>query len=381
MDEEAVAEYVNQSQQVIDSAPEMNEETTKMRLVVPFLELLGWDRRSMEAEYAVPIGSSKKYVDYALTVGGSPVVFVEAKPVQSELTDKNVEQLRSYMRQELAVDWGVLTNGQCFEVLSKRASGHENGELSVAQFDLNGLAKDPGVLDLLSKESIQSGRADDVARQIAEATRAIQTLEDRGDKLSAALAETIESEIEAVPLDTEEQARGFVDDLVSVLREKRQFMGKQDSGGDSPIVDPPPAGSWRQSSRQDIEGAPDATVAVFPTKESGLDFVEENDAWGFVRIGREIDYAAMYVTGDVQEIKYFAEVADVVSPEEADLAREPTAYQNDGEIADAKRVVVFEPESIVEFSDPIPFESKYPQGRRYTTLEQIRTAKTTDDVL
>ncbi|ERH13284.1 MAG: hypothetical protein J07HB67_02322, partial [halophilic archaeon J07HB67] len=279
MNERVVTEYINQSQQVIDSAPEMNEETTKMRLVVPFLELLGWDRRSMEAEYAVQMGSSKKYVDYTLTIADSPAVFVEAKPIQSELTDENLDQLRSYMRQELAVDWGVLTNGQQFEVLSKQASNQENGELSVAAFDLDRLAEKPGVLDLLSKDSIQSGRAEEIARQIQQATHAIRTLESRGDEVSMAVAEVIRSEVETVPVDVDEQAHGFVNDLISVLREKRQFMSEREPSDDGPVVDPSPGEPWPQTSREAIDGDPNATVAVFPTKESGIEFVEENDAW------------------------------------------------------------------------------------------------------
>ena len=382
MDEDAVAEYVDQSEGLIDACPQMDEETTKVRLVHPFLELLGWDLRSteVELEYTVRFATRTTHVDYALTVGDSPAVFVEAKAARSELTDENVDQLRSYMRQELDVEWGVLTNGRQFEVLSKNAN--EGGEVSVVEFDLADLADDPDVLELLTKESIQSGRSGKIVQQMAEAAHAIRTLEDRGEEVSTAVAETIESEVESIPVDTEEQARGFVDDLVSILREKRQLMsGGETGGGDGSVIDPPSGEPWPQVRRRDIDGDPDATVAVFPTKESGLDFVAENDAWGFVRIGREIDYAAMYVTESVQAIKYFAEVTDVVPPDAADLAREPETYQSDGTIAESKRVVVFDPDSIVELSDPIPFESKYPQGRRYTTLERIRTAETTDDVL
>lgn len=157
MEPKDVDEYVDRCQQLIESSPQMDEENTKVKLVQPFLELLGWDLYSTEVslEYTIPMASGSTHVDYALLIGDSPVVFVEAKPVRSGLTDSNVEQLQSYMRQELDVDWGILTNGKSFEVLTKN---QQNGgeEVSVVQFDLDDLADNPGVLELLSKESIRS---------------------------------------------------------------------------------------------------------------------------------------------------------------------------------------------------------------------------------
>ena len=226
MDEDVVAEYVDQSQQLLDASPQMDEETTKVRLVHPFLELLGWDLRSteVELEYTVRIATQTTHVDYALTVGDSPAVFVEAKAARSALTDDDVEQLRSYMRQALDVEWGVLTNGRRFEVLSKNAD--ESGEVSVVEFDLADLADDPDVLELLTKESIQSGRSAEIAREVAETNRAIAHLRGEEAAVAEAVAETVESEIGGVGVDTTEQAREFVRDLAAVLEERRQFVAE-----------------------------------------------------------------------------------------------------------------------------------------------------------
>ncbi len=165
MDRDAITEYVGRCQQLIESSPQMDEQNTKIKLVQPFLELLGWNLYSTEValEYTVPMASGSTHVDYALLVGETPVVFVEAKPVRSTLTDGNVQQLRSYMRQELDVDWGILTNGRSFEVLTKSRSRNDGEEVSVVQFDLDDLTENPGVLELLSKESIRSGKSDEIA--------------------------------------------------------------------------------------------------------------------------------------------------------------------------------------------------------------------------
>ncbi|AKH98272.1 hypothetical protein HLASF_1801 [Halanaeroarchaeum sulfurireducens] len=34
-----------------------------------------------------------------------------------------------------------------------------------------------------------------------------------------------------------------------------------------------------------------------------------------------------------------------------------------------------------ELEDPVPYETKYPQGLRYTTVGDLRNAETTDDML
>lgn len=117
-----------------------------------------------------------------------------------------------------------------------------------------------------------------------------------------------------------------------------------------------------------------------------MDFLKENNAWAFVRIGRDPKFVAMYVSEDVQEVKYVAKVKEIVSPEEADLARplefysEPASETEQAGFHPAKKVVVFEEESLHELEDPIPFESKHPQSLTYTTLGDLKRAQVTDEV-
>jgi len=394
MDRDEIDEYVHRCRQLIESSPQMDEENTKVKLVQPFLELLGWDLYSTEValEYTIPMASGSTHVDYALLVGDSPVVFVEAKSVRSTLTDDEVQQLRSYMRQELDVDWGILTNGKSFEVLTKNR--HRNGgeEVSVVQFDLDDLAENPDVLELLTKESIRSGKSDEVAEQVAQTNRAIRHLQENEDSITESVTEAVENETGDLTIDLEEQSREFVQSLVSVLREQRHFVSEKPPGesedDDESETDDTPDGIEPLENRvagtivrKEIEGDADARVAVFPTKESGLPFLKENEAWGFVRVGSDFDYVAMYVTEDVREVKYFAKVSDVVAPDEAELMREPLDYKNRAKIAEGKKVITFEPGSLYELEDPVPFESKYPQSLQYTTLGKLRNAETTDDML
>mgnify|MGYP002762045433 FL=1 len=398
MNGEVVENYVGQSQTLLEASPQMDEENTKVKIIQPFVDLLGWNFYSTEVqlEYTVQMGTQSSKVDYALMVGDTPVVFIEAKPARSDLSDGNVRQLQSYMRQELSVDWGVLTNGKEFEILSVTGDHRQDGETSIATFDLDEMADNPDILEILTKDAIQSGRAGDIARQLTQTNRAISRLTDRETPIAERLTDVLQDELDETPLDLEEQSLDFVNELRHTLREQREFIGEStddgdDTSGDNVSEDDPDteegeiepvennvAGTMR---RTDIEVGEEAQVAVFPTRESGLPFLFENNAWGFVRIGRDFDYVAMYVTQDAREVQYFATVRDVVAPEDAELVREPTEYLDRDEIADNKMVVRFEADSLYQLEDPIPYETKYPQSHRYTTLGEFRTAETTDDIL
>ncbi|RQG93088.1 hypothetical protein EA462_02465 [Natrarchaeobius halalkaliphilus] len=396
MDSDEVAEYVERSQQLLEASPQMNEQNTKVRLVQPLLELLGWDLYSteVELEYTVPMASGSTHVDYALLVGDSPVVFVEAKAASSGLSSQHVTQLKSYMRQELDVDWGILTNGKEFEVLTKDQYSNDGEEVSVVQFDLDDLAENPDVLELLSKEAIRSGKADEIAGQVAQTNEAIRYLNQNEDDVTETVSSAVESELGEVPLDLDEQSRDFVQNLASALQEQRQFVSEDPPAGtDEPPPSPPreePDEDGELQPRQnkvvgtitrdEIDGDEDATVAVYASKESGLTFLKENAAWAFVRVGRDMDYIAMYITGGESVVKYFAEVDEIVDPEEADLERDPLDYLDRDYVGEGKKVIKFQNHTFYELEDPIPFESKYPQSRRDTTLGKLREAETTDDL-
>jgi hypothetical protein len=247
-------------------------------------------------------------------------------------------------------------------------------------------------LELLTKESIRSGKSDEIAEQVAQTNQAIRNLQANEDRVTQSVSEAINSEVGELTIDLEEQSREFVQNLVSILREQRQFVSKESSkdSEDEEKVEPDDSQDGIEPfenriageiTRQEIEGDGDARVAIFPTKVSGLPFLKENEAWGFVRVGSKFDYVAMYVTGDVREVKYFAKVKDVVEPDEAELMREPLDYKDRAKIADGKKVIEFEPGTLYELEDPVPYESKYPQALRYTTLSELRNAKTTDDML
>lgn len=391
MEADELAAYVEQSQSLIDSSPQMDEQNTKRKIIEPLLQLLGWDMLSpeVELEYSVQIGVGTKKVDYALMLEETPVVFVEAKGVDSSLTDSHRTQLRSYMRQT-GVDWGLLTNGAQFEVLKRKKDGERPDEVSLGTFSLDGFHENAHILSALSRKSVQTGEAERIAENIETTQRAATKLRENKEPIVTQITEVVTAEIgEAVSQTVQDGAKQFVDVLAASL--EQQGREEIDFGwDDNPKDKPGEITEWTPGeaknaiagsvSRDEISGNDTTQVAIFRTRESGLKFLRENNAWGFVRVGQDPDYAAFYVAGGPQEIQYIAKVREIRNAEEVTLASDLETYTGDkAEYEPDDQVVVFEPGSLYELEDPIPYNGKAPQSRVYTDLERFRTASTTKD--
>jgi hypothetical protein len=246
MDPEEVREYARRSRRVVESDSELDEQNTKVKLVQPLIRLLGWDiySEAVELEHAVQIGSRRTRVDYALKIDGSPAMFVEAKACRDDLSESDAEQLRSYMRQTIDVEWGLLTNGRTFEVL-KEPAGDRTRETTVATFDLADLEATPNLLDILTRESIGSGRSSGIAEEAARRDDAIRRLNQHRDAVTASIAEAVGSHLDAeAPVDLQRRSAAFVEDLVTDLDEQR-----------TPIEPVPAAGTGRSGPATDSRGS------------------------------------------------------------------------------------------------------------------------------
>ncbi len=92
-----------------------NEFQTRVSLVNPFLELLGYDSRDPDAvkmEYTADIGKAGEKVDYAIFRGGDPYIFIEVKSAEKDIRDARFgHQLARYFLSESKVRFAALTNG------------------------------------------------------------------------------------------------------------------------------------------------------------------------------------------------------------------------------------------------------------------------------
>lgn len=92
------------------------EETTKQALILPLLDILGfnpYDPTKVLAEFSADFPGVKvtERVDYALYCNGQPVMFIEAKSYATDLTN-HAPQLSRYFNSSLGVTIGAITNGK-----------------------------------------------------------------------------------------------------------------------------------------------------------------------------------------------------------------------------------------------------------------------------
>lgn len=92
------------------------EETTKQALILPLLDILGfspYNPMKVKAEYSADFPGAKvtERVDYALFSAGVPVIFIEAKAYNEDLTN-HCPQLSRYYNATPEVTVSAITNGR-----------------------------------------------------------------------------------------------------------------------------------------------------------------------------------------------------------------------------------------------------------------------------
>lgn len=91
-----------------------NEEMTKQALIIPFVQILGFDVFNpieVRPEYSADFGKKKgEKVDYALFKDNEPIIFIEAKAVNENLNNHDA-QLSRYFNSTTEVKLAILTNG------------------------------------------------------------------------------------------------------------------------------------------------------------------------------------------------------------------------------------------------------------------------------
>lgn len=108
---DALRNHINRIETLKDTLT--TEESTKMSLIVPFFQLLGYDVfNPLEfcPEYIADVGIKKgEKVDYAILIDGNPIILIEAKAANKQL-DKHSSQLFRYFVTTSA-KFAILTNG------------------------------------------------------------------------------------------------------------------------------------------------------------------------------------------------------------------------------------------------------------------------------
>ena len=350
-----------------------SEANTKNKIIEPLLEILGWDIRSNEVmlEYPIKIGSTTKYVDYALMLESKPVILVEAKTFDATLLQDDSSQIISYGRVE-DVQWVVLTNGRNLKIFDTKAGKTEN-ECIVIEIDLQKLPMQASDLKLISRESILTGEIEEAAKRLAATRNAIHNLEQKQQEIveefSRILLKITGTEIENR---VENVSKQLAEQAIQLFRKQVETV-------------PAPTGEEkvRLITRTELTIKPPGQVVICPSRADGVEFLRKYNAWGFVAMTeKRIPYFALYVGKPESSVLYFGEVESITQPlkSKADLVK---IQEEDTETFEVgKRVIHLKPGTLAKFQDPIRLKSRKsaPRGLRYSTLEKLVQANHIGDL-
>jgi predicted type IV restriction endonuclease len=124
-----------------------NEEATKMALIAPFIQALGYDifnPTEVKPEFSADLPGIKQgeRVDYAVLENGQPKILVEAKPYRTDLRSAEKGQLSRYF-QATHTRIGILSNGRQFLFFSDLDRQNLMDEKPFAEIDLSDLKAAP----------------------------------------------------------------------------------------------------------------------------------------------------------------------------------------------------------------------------------------------
>jgi predicted type IV restriction endonuclease len=349
-----------------------SEANTKKRTVEPLLELLGWDLLSNEIqlEYPIQVGTSSGHADYAIFLEGKPVMLLEAKAFNVNLSTEHSSQIISYGRVD-DVRWVVLTNGKLVKIFDTEA-GKTEKECLVAEIDLQNLPSYASDLNLISRESILTGEIEAATKRLAATKKAVNSLIQGKDEIAQEFKKAL---LKITGIEIEDR-------IESISKKLAELAIQSFAKETEPLPQYVTEKAIQSIARDELAAKPSGDVVVCPSKLGGVEFLKKYNAWGFVSMNKQVPYFALYVGKPESSVLYFGEVESITKPikskedikriEEKDIDSFPTG----------KRAIHLKPQTLVKLKDPIPLKNKRvaPRGIRYTTLEKLIKANNTEEL-
>ncbi|MFB6283675.1 MAG: type I restriction enzyme HsdR N-terminal domain-containing protein, partial [Halobacteria archaeon] len=214
IDPEALEEYIENTESMIESSPQLDEANTKHTILSDFLDLLGWEApENTELEYTIEGYNKYNKVDYAFVSEGEPKAFIEAKGLDTTLTDQ--DQIREYLKTE-DVDLGILTNGRRYEFFHRRIDDSKVVINKLMQIDVEDLSNHISILNLYTKNEVGKDSTDGIIDEIHNLKKTVDILRDGKDGLAGEMTELIEESVPSKKISqaTETEAKEMIDRLV-----------------------------------------------------------------------------------------------------------------------------------------------------------------------
>jgi predicted type IV restriction endonuclease len=197
-----------------------DEAATKQAIILPLLHLLGWDIHNID-EVTPEFSVENRRVDYSLRLNNSNEFFIEVKKPGKDLEDYQ-EQLLGYSFRQ-GVELATLTNGMTWWFYLPTKKGDWKARkfytIDIIQQESNDIASK--FVDLLSKNSVQSGNAVQHAESIYKGQLRKTTIEDTLPETWNNIISEPDTSLINLIAETTEKICGFKPDTEQVKR----FLG------------------------------------------------------------------------------------------------------------------------------------------------------------
>lgn len=352
----------------------IDEANTKRTLITPLLLSLGWDvfGDDVEEELPVQVGSKTENVDYALLIAGKPRVLIEAKRFLREMTKNDEKQAISYAVLK-GVKWCALTNGRVLKIYNTKW-GRDPDRCKFCEVDLAGLPEGENEVMLLSKSSVAEGELDKASGERRLDIRVRQLLKEHEDEITKKAIQVARNMI--YPTLRREMTRVKRQDVDEVISPALRIVLQEKPGPVRPPI------TEARTPRTKLKRSPPGTVVICPSKPSGVDWMKKHYAWGYVRVRRIPDYFALYVSAPHKAIQYFAEVKDVIEPDDPDSPVRDS-FRDDESCDAGKMVILLKKGTLKKLDKEIPHgkdKRKTVRGHRYVHISEFRKAGSLDDL-
>lgn len=274
-----MVEYVEEARATFEAAPQMDEANTKAAVLREFLEVLGWRiPENTQLEYSVEAFGKTYKVDYALIVDGAPVAFLEAKGVDTALSETHREQLAAYLKNE-DVNLGILTNGEEYEFYRRELDGSTVTVRLLGDARLDELPDRVATLRAFSKDAIQTDEWAQILDRIQELREARETVANEKESLAEMITGVLTEQVsDAIVSPAESQAKAMIDRLVAEIDEE---IDGENGRAREPSEDPSTPESHDSDTESDdqyrIVIASDGSETVFTANQQVDVFVEAVD--------------------------------------------------------------------------------------------------------
>jgi predicted type IV restriction endonuclease len=155
------------------------EEATKMSIILPFFQMLGYDvfnPNEFLPEFTADVGIKKgEKVDFAILNNNCPIILIEAKSCREKL-DKHGSQLFRYFGTTSA-KFGILTNGITYQFFTDLTTPNKMDDIPFLEFDLLDI-KDNLLLELkkFHKDAFDIDTIFSTASELKDSTKIMKLL-------------------------------------------------------------------------------------------------------------------------------------------------------------------------------------------------------------